>query len=409
MATSPLARAFVNSSVNTTVERFKAALEAERTAAIAAERKAAIAAEINALALEAAAASGRATRASSPGGFYTAAAEQAAAEKAAAEKAAAEQAGAEVGAAAAAAAAATATATAVPEQAAIEKAGAEVGATAEAGQRESKAQTTAAAAEAASGAAAVVRTFYGASDTPLARPPRRGARARGPAASILSRVLRPWRRAAEVEIAAEMVEIAAEDAAEDAAEIAEVVEIDATVASEAAAEIEAEARPPSRAQPQDRYTSEVGAEIEVACSPAEACEAYADLESFPQFVPLLKSVRMLGGGRSEWELQLPGIVIGFVRVVGMGSLVKWQAASSVDAPHRLTWRSLSGFENAGAATFVPLGGDRAGCRVVVRMTYSVPIVLKPLENSKWVKSLMSTTMRVAMETFRERLETKGRV
>ena len=176
-----------------------------------------------------------------------------------------------------------------------------------------------------------------------------------------------------------------------------------------AAESEAEARPPSRAQLQDRYTSEVGAEIEVACSPAEACEAYADLESFPQFVPLLKSVRMLGGGRSEWELQLPGIIIGFVRVVGMGSLVKWQAASSVDAPHRLTWRSLSGFENAGAATFVPLGGDRAGCRVVVRMTYSVPIVLKPLENSKWVKSLMSTTMRVAMETFRERLETKGRV
>ena len=291
----------------------------------------------------------------------------------------------------------------------MEKAGAEVGATAEAGQRESKAQTTAAAAEAASGAAAVVRTFYGASETPLARPPRRGTRARGRVASILARALRPWRRAAEVEIAAEIVEIAAEDAAEDAAEIAEVVEIDAKVASEAAAEIEAEARPPSRAQPQDRYTSEVGAEIEVACSPAEACEAYADLESFPQFVPLLKSVRMLGGGRSEWELQLPGIVIGFVRVVGMGSLVKWQAASSVDAPHRLTWRSLSGFENAGAATFVPLGGDRAGCRVVVRMTYSVPIVLKPLENSKWVKSLMSTTMRVAMETFRERLETKGRV
>ena len=61
----------------------------------------------------------------------------------------------------------------------------------------------------------------------------------------------------------------------------------------------------------------VGAEIEVACSPAEACEAYADLESFPQFVPLLKCVRVLGGGRSEWELQLPGIVTGFVRVVGI--------------------------------------------------------------------------------------------
>ena len=397
MATSPLARAFVNSSVNTTVERFKAAIEAEHEAESTAT---AAAAEMDALALEAAAASGRATSAISPGGFYTAAAEQAAAEKAAAEKAVAEQAGEEVGAAAAAA-----TATAMPEQAAVEKAGAGMGATAEAGLRESKAQTTAAAAAAASGAAAVIRTYYGASETPSAQLTRRGTRARGPAASILARALRPRRRAAEVEIAAEMVEIAAEDAAE----IAEVVEMDAKSASETAAEIEAEARPPTRARPQERYTSEVGAEIEVACSPAEACEAYADLKSFPQYAPLLKCVRVLGGGRSEWELQLPGIVTGFVRVVGMGSLVKWQAAYSVDPPHRLTWRSLSGFENAGSATFVPLGGDRAGCRVVVRMTYSVPTVLKPLENSSWVKRLMSTTMRGAMEAFRQRLETKGRV
>ena len=68
VATSPLARTFVNSSVNTTVERFKAAIEAESAAAT-------IAAEIDALSLEAtaaaAAASGRATRATTPGGFYT--------------------------------------------------------------------------------------------------------------------------------------------------------------------------------------------------------------------------------------------------------------------------------------------------------------------------------------------------
>ena len=46
------------------------------------------------------------------------------------------------------------------------------------------------------------------------------------------------------------------------------------------------------------------------------------------------------------------------------------------APRRLTWQSLSGFENAGTATFEPLGEE--ACRVVVRMTYSVPVVLKPL-------------------------------
>eukprot|EP00964_Phaeocystis_antarctica_P112909 scaffold77026_cov54-Phaeocystis_antarctica.AAC.1 len=52
---------------------------------------------------------------------------------------------------------------------------------------------------------------------------------------------------------------------------------------------------------------------------------------------------------------------------------------------------------------------------MVRMTYSVPTVLKPLEKSTWVKrtsssivkSLMSSTMRGAMEAFRQRLEAKG--
>ena len=110
----------------------------------------------------------------------------------------------------------------------------------------------------------------------------------------------------------------------------------------------------------------------------------------------------MGEGRSEWELQLPSLVTGLVRVVGMGSLVSWQAAYSVDAPRRLTWQSLSGFENAGTATFEPLGEE--ACRVVVRMTYSVPVVLKPLEKSRWVKNLMSSTMLGAMEAFRQRLE-----
>ena len=38
------------------------------------------------------------------------------------------------------------------------------------------------------------------------------------------------------------------------------------------------------------------------------------------------------------------------------------------------------------------------------MTYSVPVVLKPLEKSRWVKNLMSSTMLGAMEAFRQRLE-----
>ena len=174
--------------------------------------------------------------------------------------------------------------------------------------RESTVEPTAASAAAVACAAAVVRTYYGASEAPLAQPParrgRRGRRARWSAGSVLTTARWPWRRAAKVEMATEIVEIGAEITAEVAAEI--TTEITAEVAAEVSSEIEVEALTLTRPRPQDRYTSEVGAEIEVACSTAVACEAYADLESFPQYAPLLKCVRVLGEGRSEWELQLPG-------------------------------------------------------------------------------------------------------
>jgi uncharacterized membrane protein len=150
------------------------------------------------------------------------------------------------------------------------------------------------------------------------------------------------------------------------------------------------------------YTSAVSAEIEVQCSALEACTAYSDIEKFPSYVPYLKSVSIIEEGRSEWELQLPKILVGLVRVVGMGSLIKWEASYTVDAPQRLTWQSLSGFENAGVATFEPLGDGR--CRTIVNMTYSVPLLLKPLESSRWVKRLMSSTMRRAMEAFQLALD-----
>lgn len=155
------------------------------------------------------------------------------------------------------------------------------------------------------------------------------------------------------------------------------------------------------------YSSTVSAEIEIACSASEACAAYSDIEKFPSYVPLLKSVCVVGEGRSEWELQLPRLVARLVRVVGMGRLIRWEASYSVDEPHRLTWQSLSGFENAGVATFEPLGDER--CRTVVSMNYSVPLTLRPLESSRWMKRLMSSTMRGAMEEFQSALEADGQI
>ena len=41
---------------------------------------------------------------------------------------------------------------------------------------------------------------------------------------------------------------------------------------------------------------------------------------------------------------------------------------------------------------------------LVNMTYSVPLTLKPLEQSRWVKRIMSSAMLGTMEAFQRALE-----
>ena len=155
--------------------------------------------------------------------------------------------------------------------------------------------------------------------------------------------------------------------------------------------------------PSTDYSAEATAQIDIGCDADRALAAYADLERFPEYAPLLQSVRITGDGRSAWALQVPRVVASVARAIGMGSLVRWEAAYAVDAsPPRLTWQSLTGFRNAGEARFEPLGALR--CRVTVRMTYSVPLTLRPLEGSAVVTRLLSSTMRGAMERFKADLE-----
>ena len=155
--------------------------------------------------------------------------------------------------------------------------------------------------------------------------------------------------------------------------------------------------------PSTDYAAEATAQIEIGCDVGRALAAYADLERFPEYAPLLQSVRVVGDGRSAWALQVPRLVASVARAIGMGSLVRWEAAYAVEAsPPRLTWQSVTGFRNAGEARFEPLGAGR--CRVTVRMTYSVPLTLRPLEGSAVVTRLISSTMRGAMERFKADLE-----
>ena len=154
--------------------------------------------------------------------------------------------------------------------------------------------------------------------------------------------------------------------------------------------------------PRTDYAAEATAQIEIGCDVGRALARYADLERFPEYAPLLQSVQIVGPGRSAWALQVPRLVASVARAIGMGSLVRWEAAYAVEPPHRLTWQSVTGFRNAGEARFESLGEGR--CRVTVRMTYSVPLTLRPLEGSAVVTRLISSTMRGAMERFKVGIE-----
>ena len=153
------------------------------------------------------------------------------------------------------------------------------------------------------------------------------------------------------------------------------------------------------------YACETTAQIEIACDVGLACERYADIERFPEYAPLLQSVRILDDGTSAWALQVPRLLKAAARAVGMGSLVNWEASYVVDYPQRLAWQSITGFQNAGVATFEPLGERH--CRVTVRMTYAVPATLRPFQRSRLVTRLLERTMVGAMERFREGLEDAG--
>ena len=150
------------------------------------------------------------------------------------------------------------------------------------------------------------------------------------------------------------------------------------------------------------YACETTAQIEIACDVGLACERYADIERFPEYAPLLQSVRILDDGTSAWALQVPRLLKAAARAVGMGSLVNWEASYVVDHPRRLAWQSITGFQNAGVATFEPLGERQ--CRVTVRMTYAVPVTLRPFQRSRLVTRLLERTMVGAMERFKEGLE-----
>lgn len=100
-------------------------------------------------------------------------------------------------------------------------------------------------------------------------------------------------------------------------------------------------------------------------SPEELYAYWRNFENLPNIMTHLKSVRVLGGGRSHWVAQAPRIA---------GGQVEWDAEITADEPNsRIAWRALPGgdVEHRGSVTFEKAPGDR-GTKVRVVLEYHPP-------------------------------------
>ena len=125
-------------------------------------------------------------------------------------------------------------------------------------------------------------------------------------------------------------------------------------------------------------------------APADQVYAFwSNYENFPLFMPSLRGVEDLGGGRSRWSIRGPG-----------GVPLSWTARLTDQQPNRmLAWRSEPGalLEHAGVVRFQPEG---TGTRVDVRFCY------RPLAGrvGHVVTDLFGTDPRATLNESLDRLQ-----
>jgi len=97
--------------------------------------------------------------------------------------------------------------------------------------------------------------------------------------------------------------------------------------------------------------------------PEEIYPLWRDLTNLPRYMSHLKSVRLLGNGRSRWEAHAP-----------LGRTVAWEAELiQVQPNHLIAWRSLEGsdVDSAGSVHF-SVAPDFRGTIVRVALKYEPP-------------------------------------
>ena len=121
--------------------------------------------------------------------------------------------------------------------------------------------------------------------------------------------------------------------------------------------------------------------IEVDVPVRTAYNQFTQFEEFPRFMQGVEEVRQLDDTHLQWR----------ARVAGKEE--SWQSEITFQVPdRRIAWRSTSGPENSGVATFESLGENRT--RVTLRMSYRPPGLLEKVGDALGaVKLELSSNLR----------------
>ena len=133
--------------------------------------------------------------------------------------------------------------------------------------------------------------------------------------------------------------------------------------------------------------------VQVSGDPEEVFAAWADLESFPEFMDRLKSVMRTGPNTTHWVAQGP-----------MGMDIEWDAETTRFEPDkRIAWNSLhsSDVRTSGQVTFNPLPGGFTE----VTVTFQHATENLKGKAASWLASL-EDIVEEALRRFKAHVETR---
>ncbi len=132
--------------------------------------------------------------------------------------------------------------------------------------------------------------------------------------------------------------------------------------------------------------------IDVDCPIRTVYNQWTQFEEFPRFMAGVKEVKQLDDTHVHWHAEI------------WGKDEEWDAEITEQKPdERISWKSVSGAQNAGTVRFEPIGPERTRVRLV--MAYEPE---GAVENVGDALGIFSGRVQNTVEDFKKFIEKRGR-